>query len=143
MGNLRDLTARQQKPKHSAFKAYEPGYIHVDVKYLPQMADETSRCCRFEAIDRATRWVFISSVKAKTAANARRFLRDLERACPIRIRTILTPSHGLQANHCRAMDNGKEFTDRLFGLRKRAATGAHEFDTLCAVLDIEHRLTPP
>ena len=26
----------------------------------------------------------------KTAANARRFLRDLERACPIRIRTILT-----------------------------------------------------
>ena len=67
---------------------------------------------------------------AKTAANARRFLRDLERACPIRIRTILT-------------DNGKEFTDRLFGLRKRVATGAHEFDTLCAALNIEHRLTPP
>jgi hypothetical protein len=40
------------------------------------------------------------------SADARRFLRDLERACPIRIRTILT-------------DNGKEFTDRLFGLRKR------------------------
>jgi transposase InsO family protein len=57
-------------------------------------------------------------------------LRDLERACPIRIRTILT-------------DNGKEFTDRLFGLRKRAATGAHEFDRLCADLGIEHRLTPP
>jgi len=61
-------------------------------------------------------------------ANA--LLRDLERACPIRIRTILT-------------DNGKEFTDRLFGLRKRAATGAHGFDTLCADLKIEHRLTPP
>ena len=67
---------------------------------------------------------------AKTAANARRVLRDLERTCPIRIRTILT-------------DNGKEFTDRLFGLRKRAATGAHEFDKLCASLDIDHRLTPP
>lgn len=40
-------------------------------------------------------------------------------------------------------DNGKEFTDRLFGLRKRAATGAHEFDTLCAALEIEHRLSPP
>ena len=38
---------------------------------------------------------------------------------------------------------GKEFTDRLFGLRRRAATGAHEFDRLCADLDIEHRLTPP
>ena len=56
--------------------------------------------------------------------------RDLERGCPIRIRTILT-------------DSGKEFTDRLFGLRKRAATGEHEFDTLCAALEIEHRLTPP
>jgi transposase InsO family protein len=28
-------------------------------------------------------------------------------------------------------------------LRKRAATGAHQFDTLCAALGIEHRLTPP
>lgn len=35
VGNLRDLTAKEQKPKHSAFKAYEPGYIHIDVKYLP------------------------------------------------------------------------------------------------------------
>ncbi|RFU12358.1 IS481 family transposase [Rhodobacteraceae bacterium W635] len=130
VGNLRDLKARTPQPKRSAFKAYEPGYIHIDVKYLPKMADESSRRYLFVAIDRATRWVFIRIFKAKTAANARRFLRDLERACPMRIRTILT-------------DNGKEFTDRLFGLRKRAATGTHEFDTLCTDLDIEHRLTPP
>ena len=43
----------------------------------------------------------------------------------------------------RTTASGKEFTDRLFGRRKRAATGAHEFDTLCAALDIDHRLTPP
>ncbi len=130
VGNLRDLQAKDPRPKHKAFKAYEPGYLHVDVKYLPQMADETSRRYLFVAIDRATRWVFIRVFKSKTAANARRFLRDLERACPIRIRTILT-------------DNGKEFTDRLFGLRKRAATGQHEFDLLCVDLGIEHRLAPP
>jgi transposase InsO family protein len=130
VGNLRDLKAKTAKPKHSAFRAYEPGYIHIDVKYLPQMADENHRRYLFVAIDRATRWVFVRVFKAKTAANARRFLRDLERACPLRIRTVLT-------------DNGKEFTDRLFGLRKRAATGRHEFDTLCAALDIDHRLTPP
>jgi transposase InsO family protein len=41
------------------------------------------------------------------------------------------------------MARGKEFTDRLFGLRKRGATGAHEFERLCAELGIEHRLTPP
>jgi Integrase core domain. len=90
VGNLRDLQAKAVRPKHSGFKAYEPGYIHVDVKYLPQMADETARRYLFVAIDRATRWVFIRIFKAKTAANARRFLRDLERACPLRIRTILT-----------------------------------------------------
>ncbi len=28
---------------HQTFKTYEPGYLHLDVKYLPQMADETSR----------------------------------------------------------------------------------------------------
>ena len=43
VGNLRDLQAKAARPKHSGFKAYEPGYIHIDVKYLPQMADETSR----------------------------------------------------------------------------------------------------
>jgi hypothetical protein len=40
-------------------------------------------------------------------------------------------------------DDGKAFTDRLFGLRKRAATRQHQFDLLCAKLGIEHRLAPP
>ena len=94
------------------------------------MADETRRRYLFGAIDRATRRVSIRVFTAKTAANARRFPRDLERACPMRIRMILT-------------DNAKEFTDRLFGLRKPAATGTHEFDKPCTALNIEHRLTPP
>ena len=81
------------------------------------------------AIDSATRWVFIAIYRNKTDINARRFLRDQEPAYPIHIRTILT-------------DNGKEFTDRFFGLRKRPATGQHEFDTLCSTLGLEHRLTP-
>jgi transposase-like protein len=67
------------------------------------MAGESRRCYLFVAIDRATREVFIRIFPAKTAATARRFLRDLDRACPHRIRTILTPFHRLQPNHCRAM----------------------------------------
>lgn len=62
---------------------------------------------------------------ALTAANARRFLRNLERAAPMKITRVLT-------------DNGKAFTDRLVGMRKRAATGHQEFDQLCAELGIEH-----
>ena len=129
VGNLRAVRPVAPRPAHRPFKA-EPGYLHVDVKYLPQMADEDRRRYLFAAIDRATRWVFVRIYPAKTAANARRFLRDLERAAPMRIGRVLT-------------DNGKEFTDRLFGLRRSAATGHHEFDRLCADLGIEHRLAPP
>lgn len=130
VSRLSDLKPKAAKPAHKPFKAYEPGYLHIDVKYLPQMADEDRRRYLFVAIDRATRWVFVRIYPAKTAANARRFLRDLNRAAPMKVTRVLT-------------DNGKEFTDRLFGLRSRPATGAHEFDSLCVELGIEHRLAPP
>ncbi len=45
--------------------------------------------------------------------------RDQKRACPIHIRTI-------------PADNGKGFTDRRFGMRKRTAIAGHAFDRLCA-----------
>jgi transposase InsO family protein len=112
------------------FKAYEPGYIHIDVKYLPQMADEKARRYVFVAIDRATRWVLIAIKSHKTAAAARSFLNAVAKAAPFKIQTLLT-------------DNGKEFTDRLFGKRAKDASGEHEFDALCDALDIEHRLTKP
>lgn len=116
--------------EHKPFKAYEPGYVHVDVKYLPQMQDEDKRRYVFVAIDRATRWVLIAIEQHKTAASAKAFLAAMRKAAPFHIRTILT-------------DNGKEFTDRLFGGRDRQPTGEHEFDQLCQSLGIEHRLTKP
>jgi transposase InsO family protein len=102
----------------------------VDIKYLPQIADETARSYLFVAIDRATRWVFVQIRPDKSAASARAFLEALHEACPIRIAKILT-------------DNGKEFTDRLFASREREPSGQHEFDQLCHALGIEHRLTKP
>ena len=59
-----------------------------------------------------------------------------ERGQRIRIRTILTERAIEGAIGSSPMASGKEFTDRLFSLRKRAATGRHDFDTLCAALDI-------
>ena len=53
VGNLRDLKAKVARPGYSGFKAYEPGYLHIGVKDLPQMADQTSRRYLFVAIDRA------------------------------------------------------------------------------------------
>lgn len=130
VGNLRDLLPVAEKVPHKAFKAYMPGYLHMDIKYLPQMADETARRYLFVAIDRATRWVYIAIKPNKTAASARAFLNALHKACPIKITKLLT-------------DNGKEFTDRLFGSKDRHPSGQHEFDQLCTALGIEHRLTKP
>ena len=107
------------------------------------MADETTRRYLFVAIDRATRWVFVRILPAKTAANARRFLRDLHRACPIRIPKILTDRAIGTPSVRETMARGKEFTDRLFASRARAPSGTHEFDQLCTELGIEHRLIPP
>ena len=130
VGNLNALKPSTPKEPHKAFKSYTPGYLHMDVKYLPQMADETHRRYLFVAIDRATRWVFVAIKTDKTAASARSFLKALHKACPIKIVKLLT-------------DNGKEFTDRLFASREREPSGEHEFDRLCRALGIEHRLTRP
>ncbi len=130
VGNLNALKPQTAAPAHKTFKAYDPGFIHIDIKYLPQMADEKRRRYLFVAIDRATRWVFVQIKDNKTAASASAFLHALHKACPIRIQKILT-------------DNGKEFTDRLFASREREPSGQHEFDQLCTALGIEHRLTKP
>lgn len=130
VGNLNALKPTKPEEAHKAFKAYEPGYLHMDVKYLPQMADETKRRYLFVAIDRATRWVFVAVKTDKTAASAKAFLNALHKVCAIKIVKLLT-------------DNGKEFTDRLFASRERGPSGNHEFDQLCKALGIEHRLTKP
>ncbi len=68
VGPLRALKAASPRPKHSAFKAYEPGSIPIDLKYLPPMADESRRRSLFVAIDRATRWVVVRVYNSKTHA---------------------------------------------------------------------------
>ena len=130
VGSLKALQPQAAKAAHAPFAAYEPGYVHIDVKYLPQMADEDKRRYLFVAIDRATRWVFVQVKSTKSARAARSFLSALIKVCPLRIRTILT-------------DNGKEFTDRFVTTGERTPTGQHAFDELCAALGIEHRLTRP
>jgi transposase InsO family protein len=130
VGNLQAPKAKEPKPAQGTFMADEPGHPHIEILYLPQMADEDRRRNDLLAIDRATRWVIARIYPVQAAANARWFLRDIERAAPMTITCVLT-------------DNWKAFTARLFGLRKRAATGLREFDLLCAELGLEHRLAPP
>jgi hypothetical protein len=53
-GQSRRLTPEATTRTSQPFKADEPGFAHVDVKYLPQMADEQERRYVFVAIDWAT-----------------------------------------------------------------------------------------
>jgi transposase InsO family protein len=115
--------------KKKGFKKYAPRFIHIDIKYLPRMPDETSRRYLFVAIDRASRWVFLHIYDDRSEESSLDFLKRLQAACPIHIRTILT-------------DNGTQFTDR-FTSRQKQPSGNHVFDRACASAQIDHRLIPP
>jgi transposase InsO family protein len=132
VANLRELQARERgdtAPVVKTFKSYEPGFVHIDIKYLPQMPDESSRRYLFVAIDRATRWVHLRICSDQSEASSTRFLDSLMQAAPMKITKILT-------------DNGSQFTDR-FTAKKKIPTGKHVFDQRCTTLGIEHRLSPP
>lgn len=128
VGSLRAMSPVPQKPGHQPFNTYEPGFIHIDVKYLPAI-DGQPRQYLWVAIDRTTRWVHVAITPRHTAREARDFLRAVIAAAPFRIRKCLT-------------DNGPEFTDR-FQQRDKRPSGEHGFDRTCAGHHIEHRLTPP
>ena len=117
------------QPPVKTFKDYEPGFLHMDIKYLPQMPDEKERRYLFVAIDRATRWVFMHIYANQSERSSVDFLNRLERAAPMKIVRLLT-------------DNGSQFTDR-FTSKKREPTEHHAFDIRCAALNIEYRLCPP
>ncbi len=132
MARLEDVIPKAEGEtvqRKKTFKSYEPGFVHVDIKYLPQMADESSRRYLFVAIDRATRWVFMRIYNDQTEKSSVDFLRRLKLASPIKIIKLLT-------------DNGSQFTDR-FTSKDKKPTGKHAFDIACADMAIEHRLSPP
>lgn len=111
------------------FKDYAPGFLHADIKSLPQMPDEDGRRYLFVAIDRATRWVFLRIYADQSERSSTDFLRRLHKAAPMKIIKLVT-------------DNGSQFTDR-FTSKRKTPSGTHAFDLTCQTLGIEHRLIPP
>jgi len=120
---------RETQKTHKRFKAYEPGYVHVDVKKMPKLKGESEKSYLFVSIDRATRLVYIGLKTHKSAQSAVEFLNEINAFYPYPITKLLT-------------DNGKEFTDRFIKGRKEPS-GNHKFDVECKKHQIEHRLTRP
>jgi transposase InsO family protein len=120
---------QEKKELAKKFKEYEPGYLHVDVTYLPTLNGQKSYL--FVAIDRATRAMYFKQYDQKTAINAENFMQECIDFFSFTITHVLT-------------DNGLEFTNALLKSKKgELCKKASKLDEVCEQNGIEHRLTKP
>jgi len=120
---------QEKRDKAKKFKEYEPGYLHMDVTYLPKF--DGVKYYLFVAIDRATRTLYFEVYDAKTSENAELFMNNCLEYFPFNITHVLT-------------DNGLEFTNRLIKSKKgNLCTKPSKLDVVCEDNEIEHRLTKP
>ena len=120
---------QKEREKAKKFKEYEPGFLHIDVTYLPKF--EGKKYYLFVAIDRATRAMYFEVYDAKTSENAEDFMNKCLSFFPFGITHVLT-------------DNGLEFTNRLIKSKKgNLCQKPSKLDTICKENDIDHRLTKP
>ena len=119
----------KEKEKAKKFKEYDPGYLHMDVTYLPKI--NGIKYYLFVAIDRATRTLYFKVYDAKTSENAESFMLECLEFFPFGITHVLT-------------DNGLEFTNRLLKSKKGVyCTKPSKLDALCEKNNIDHRCTKP
>jgi transposase InsO family protein len=109
------------KTQKKKFKTYPLGYFHIDIA---EVRTEQGKLYLFVAIDRVSKVVYVELLEKYRKAEAAQFLRNLIKAIPYKIHTILT-------------DNGVQFTHRKAD--KYAWT--HIFDRVCHEHQIDHRLT--
>lgn len=120
---------QEKKDIAKKFKAYQPGYLHIDVTYLPKFNGKSYYL--FVAIDRATRTLFYCIYPNKSALSTDDFFDKCVSFFPVYISHILT-------------DNGLEFTNRLIKSKKGTlCTKDSLLDIKCKENNIEHRLTKP
>ena len=118
-----------EKEKAKKFKAYEPGYLHFDVTYMPKFNKVGSYL--YVAIDRATRSMYYKVYDNKTAENTDAFFDECLAFFPFYITHILT-------------DNGLEFTNRLINSKKgKLCSKPSLLDIKCKENNIDHRCTQP
>lgn len=119
----------KEKEKAKKFKEYDPGFLHIDVTYLPKI--NGVKYYLFVAIDRATRSLYYKVYDAKTSTNAECFMLECLGFFPFKITHVLT-------------DNGLEFTNRLLKNKKGGyCTKPSKLDVICEKNNVDHRCTKP
>jgi len=127
--NSINTVPEKEKEKAQKFKEYEPGYLHLDVTYLPKI--DGIKHYLFVGIDRCTRAMHYGIYDAKTSNNTLDFIKKCQAHFPFKMTHILT-------------DNGLEFTNRLLKSKKGAyCAKPSKLDEFCSENNIDHRLTKP
>src|SRR3954462_10825906 len=75
--------ADRARRSHSCFKAYDLGFVHVDVKHLPKLRTsngESRKRYLYVAIDRASRFVHLAVKDEETERSAVAFLEEAVQA---------------------------------------------------------------
>ena len=89
----------KKKDEAKKFKEYKPGFIHIDVTYLPKIKGEKKYL--FVAIDRVTRIIYYKIYPNKDSICSNKFLEECKNFFLMVITHILT-------------DNGGEFINNKF-----------------------------
>ena len=105
-----------------------PGWIQMDVKYVPYFVDG-EKYYEFNAVDHCSTWRCMRVYEDKSYESLEKFLKELERTCPFPIWEVQT-------------DNGKEFTDKYRVGSDGRPTGFHPLDVWCKQREIRHKLIP-
>lgn len=132
-GLVRVYRARKSKPYRNPATNLMPGeLVEIDIKYVPGRVNG-GRYYQYTAIDCASRWRYLAIYESPSNTDAIKFLVELIKIAPFRIRAVKT-------------DNGACFTNRYTGYLKSTDPhnpNFHSFDLKCNELTITHYLIDP
>jgi len=131
-GLTRKYRVRKLKYKYIKVPLIKGELVEVDVKYVPRII-ENRQYYQFTAIDCASRWRYLKIYDDFSNFSSIKFLEELIKVAPFRIRAIKT-------------DNGSNFTNRYTGYLKSADPinpNLHDFDVACQKYNIIHYLIDP
>lgn len=129
---VRKYRTRKIKLKYIKVPLSPGELIEIDIKYVPEKVDG-GKHYQYTAIDCTSRWRHLSIYESPSNTDSLKFLNEILRKAPFRIRAIKT-------------DNGACFTNRYTGYQKSTDPlnpRLHPFDLKCQEHNIIHYLIDP
>ena len=112
------------------FSYYLPGFLHLDLAYLPLLSKSYKRRYLQAAVDRVTKIVFLMVVNGKTQKEAIRFLQFVIKFYSYHIHRILTDN---------GKEYGKDFTKECqrYGIKHKKTKVKHPWTNGMAEITIQ------